>query len=157
MGRDLRSPGLTNIGTTVPPVRPLTEPAQRFQPGTGQGLPVAMPVADGQGGVRYVAPEPLWTSRWQPSASPPGSERPWVVGFRWYYQGVVYDKSGLMPYFRIDFLWRTAAWGYPVPHNLFVAFQRWTGSVGQWWHQHIAGPGWSRGKPTRISGFPVRR
>lgn len=150
---------LTNIDTTVPPVRPLTEPPQRFQPGAGppgEALPVALPVARFEGeepGKQFIAADPQWTSRWQPSATPPNQPRPWVVGYRWWASGVRYESWGPDPLFRIDLWWRNGhrrAFAM-IPRSVWLDFRNLHTSVGRWFHKTLLGPGW---KPGRGSLYP---
>ena len=157
------TPPLTNIGTTVPPRVPLAVPAPRLvppAPGVPTGIPVALPVAGREGeapGPQAIAPDPLWVSRWQPSATPQGQPRPWVVGYRWWVQGVVYQSIRTpLPYFRIDLMWRDHRHAYiEIPRDLWERFRRLTTSVGQFFHREILGPGWRPGAGARYPGFPL--
>jgi hypothetical protein len=152
-------PALTNIGTSIPPVRPLTENPQRFKPGTGNALPIGLPVAarEGEQSQQYIAPDPLWTSRWQPSATPPDKNPPWVVGYRWWVAGVRYQSWGPEPLgrYRLDLKWRDHAHAYLVPRNVWEEFRLLTTSVGQWFHRRILGPGWRRGQGSLFPDFPL--
>ena len=144
---------LTNIGTTVPRARALTQPAPRFVPGS-RALPVALPVDDGSG-RQYVTPDPLWISRWQPSATRPLSKAPWVTGYRWWLKGSVYQSLGKIDYYRIDLKWRDHAHAYIVPDALFFEFRGLRSSVGQWFHRTLLGPGWKPGAGSVYPNFAI--
>ena len=154
----IRPPALTNIGTSVPPVR---RPSPRvFVPGTGTALPVALPVATPEGqdpGPQQVAADPLWVSRWQPSATVPLSRAPWIVGIRFWAQNVVYQSIGTpLPYYRIDFRWRDHAHAYTnIPREVWDHFRTLTTSVGQAYHRLILGPGWRPGAGALYPDFPL--
>ncbi len=111
-------------------------------------LPIGLPVAQQEGeqpGSKVVAPDPLWISRWQPSATIPLSKAPWIIAYRWYSAGVVYQTLGLMSSDRIELWFKDGHqhW-YEVPRSLYEDFRRLTSSVGQWLHRNILG-GWSPG------------
>ena len=153
---------LTNIGTSRPPQRPLTEPASRFRPPTGPlpaGAPEALPVAgrEGEAQQQFVAPDPLWTSRWQPSKTVPLSKAPWVVGYRWWHAAVKYQSWGPEPMgrYRLDLKWRDHAHAYLVPRDVWEEFRLLTTSVGQWFHRRILGPGWRPGRGSLFPDFPL--
>lgn len=155
-----RSGARTNIGATVPPVRPLTEPGQAFIPGTGTALPVALPVAKFEGeeaGPQVVAPDPLWTSRWQNSKTPVGAkERPWVRGYKFFIAGVRYETWGPDPLFRIDFMWKNHREGYyNIPAAVFEDFKHLTGSVGEWFHNFILVENWKPGMGARYPSIKL--
>lgn len=142
---------LTNIGTTVPPVKgPAT--ALRFLPRAlpigdiggrfrREGRPEAIPVArhedEGQG-EQYIQPDPLWISRWQPSATPPNRPRPWVTGYRWWVAGAAYQSLGRIDYYRLDmrFIDQHQHY-YKVEEQVWREFRVLTTSVGQWLHYRI--------------------
>jgi hypothetical protein len=148
---------LTNIGTTVPPAK-----VGSSRPVMRGGLPVARPVGAPEGedpGPKVVAPDPLWISRWQPSATVPLSKAPWVVGYRWWVQGVVYQSVGEpMPHYRIDLLWRDHAHAYThIPRALWEEFRQLGTSVGSWFHKKILGPNWRPGVKPLYPDFPIPR
>lgn len=141
---------LTNIGTSIPPRLPPTSTPPRFQPpGDGPtGRPVALPVAqlaDETPEAKVVAPDPLWTSRWQPSKTKDPRKRPWVVAYRWWAAGVAFESWGPSSSPRIDLMWRDHRHAYIVSQELFERFRQNTGSVGEWFHKHILGKGWRPG------------
>ncbi len=151
---------LTNIGTTTPPTRPLQGRPRVFIPGTGTALPIGLPVAQQEGevpGAKAIAPDPLWISRWQNSATPIGQPRPWVVGYKWWIKGLVYQSVGQpLPYNQIDFKWRDYARGYiNIPDDLLDKFKHWTDSVGQFFHQFILVPNWKPGMGARYPEVPA--
>ncbi len=170
MARIPRAQPLTNIGTTRPIARPLTEPArpvlptglpiggtfQRFRPGA---TPEALIEAQREGeppGPQAIAPDPLWISRWQPTATVPPEDGPWVVGYRWWVQNVIYQSIGTpLPYYRIDLMWRDHRHAYVgIGRDLWQEFRQLQTSVGQWFHRRILGPGWHRGQGAMYDGFP---
>lgn len=151
---------LTNIGASIPAARPLMGRPRAFVPGTGTALPIGLPVAQLEGeapGPQVVATDPLWISRWQNSATPIGQPRPWVVGYRWWVQNVVYQSIGRpLPYYRIDLMWRDHRHAYiNIPRDLWEEFRQLTTSVGQWFHRRILGPDWKPGKGALYDGFPL--
>lgn len=163
----LPQPGrITNIGTTVPHPRAPTERPQRFLAPLRPRLPpgsvgagsveahaVALPIAQtvemveaGEEVQRLVAQDPIWRSRWQPSATPVGQPRPWVTGFRWWVPIVRYTSWGPTPEdeYRIDFMWRGHRHAYyKIPRAVWIQFITWGGSVGQWFHANILVDGWN--------------
>lgn len=161
MGRQNRR--YTNIGTTRPgPARPLTEKPQRFAPQQGQrvaaalgnapppAVPVAMPVAarEGEEQQQYVSPEPLWISRWQPSKTVPLSKAPWIIAYRWWIQGAVYNELGGRPlnYYRIDLWFKDGHQHYyQVDRSKWLEFRALLTSIGQWLHQNNLGRNWVNG------------
>jgi hypothetical protein len=148
---------LTNIGASVPGARPLTEPAQQFRPGSGQGLPVGLPVAriEGEGpGAVYVAADPLWIARWQSSPNPADK---WVQAYRWFVADVKYETWGPNPAYRIDFLWKDHAHAYLVPFRLFDNFRKLATSPGVWFHDFIVGRGWKRGQGALWPNWAISR
>ncbi len=150
----------TNIGTTPPPRQALVRPARLFVPRTGTALPIALPVAQQEGetpGPQAIASDPLWVSRWQPSATVPLSKAPWVVGYRWWVQNVVYQSIGTpLPYYRIDLKWRDHMHAYTnIPRNVWEEFRQLQTSVGQWFHRRILGPGHVKGGPALYPDFPL--
>ena len=164
MGKNLplRSRVRTNIGTTVPPARPLTEAPQRLNPprdGVMTGVPVALPVAQFEGEeprVQLIAPDPLWVSRWQNSKTPVGRERPWVKGYRWWVAGVKYETWGPDPLYRIDIMWKDHKHAYTgIPRDLWEDFRKLTGSVGEWFHKFILPPNWRPGMGAMWPNFPL--
>lgn len=147
----IQPPRLTNIGTTVPPVKVPAVP-RPFVPGTGTARPVGLPVAVPEGqdpGPQVVAPNPLWVSRWQPSATVPLSRAPWVTGYRAWRVGVVYQAYGHpLPWNRVDFLWgkQGVRRGYTgVPDEVYFGLLYLQGSVGQFFHRFILPPNWRPG------------
>lgn len=159
----LPRPGMkTNIGTTVPPRVPPSAPPPSFRPprpGESSGIPVAMPVAQMEGetpGPKVMVPEPLWVSRWQPTATVPASEGPWVTGYRLWHEAVAYQGYGVLGYFRLDFMWRDHRHAYThIPRDVWFEFRGWTGSVGQWFHENILVPNWKPGRGARYPNFPL--
>lgn len=166
----------TNIGTTVPPVAPMFSRPQQFKrvglpvaqregEAVGPRLipnapPVALPIAQREGEAllpKVIAPDPLWVSRWQNSATPVGQPRPWVTGYRWWVAGVHYSSGWYDPdSYRIDFMWRNHREAYMlIPYAVWQDFRLNTGSVGQWFHRNILVPGWKRGMGARYPSFPL--
>lgn len=141
---------LTNIGTSVPPRVPLTEPVR-----PGQTLPVAQFEGETPG-ARMIAPDPDWISRWQPSATRPLDKAPWIVGYRWWVAGVMYESWGPDELFRIDLMWRDHKHAYSaIPRTLWEDFRKLGSSVGQWFHKNILGPGWKPGKGSLFPDWPL--
>ncbi len=151
---------VNNIGASTPPGQALVRPARLFVPRTGTALPIALPVAQREGeqpGPQAIANDPLWVSRWQPSPTMPRSKAPWVVGYRWWVQNVVYQSIGTpLPYYRIDLKWRDHAHAYiEIPRDLWEEFRQLRTSVGQWFHQRILGPNWKKGAGSLFPDFPL--
>lgn len=140
---------LTNIGTSVPPRRAFTEAPQRFRGPSGPapiGRPEALPIAgrEGEEQQQFITPEPLWISRWQPSATKPLSKAPWVIGYRWYLDTPVYADRGRLGFYEIQCRFK-GGWKhwYRVPREVWLEFRGLQSSVGRWIHQKILGPGWT--------------
>ncbi len=147
-----RTGDLTNIGTTVPPVA--------LPPVATPGMPVArfadektsLPVA------RIVVPDPLWTSRWQNSATVPLSKAPFVVAYRWWSEDVAYETWGPVKGYRIDMKFKGGhEHAYcDIPKSLWLEFVYLTTSVGQWLHQKILGKGWNnKNGQCNFRNFPI--
>lgn len=121
---------LTNIDTTD-----LANPANGFV----GNLPVAQLLPD-----TGPIPDPLWISRWQPSATVPIEKAPWVVGYRWWVPGNEYQSLGVIDYYRIDLKFKDGhKHAYLVREEVWEDFRQLTTSVGQWLHQVILGKGWT--------------
>lgn len=145
-------PRFTNIGTTVPPQQRLTRPATAED----AFLPTARLESDGPGEA-LTAPDPLWTSRWQPSKTVPLSKAPWVTGYRWWVAGVTYQGWGPDKLYRIDLMFKDGhKHAYSdIPKPLWEEFRNLRSSVGQWFHEKILGRGWRRGSGSLFPDWPL--
>jgi hypothetical protein len=129
----------TNIGTTdMTRVRGGKPPAAT--------PPTDLPTA------RRIQSEPLWTSRWQQSATVPLSRAPWVTGYRFWRSRIPYeDDAGrrigpMSPGTDwIDLSFKSGKrFRYKVPETVCSAFVQLTQqnrSVGQWVHENLLAGG----------------
>jgi hypothetical protein len=134
----------TNIGTTdMTRVRGGKPPAAT--------PPTDLPTA------RRIQSEPLWTSRWQQSATVPLSRAPWVVAYRFYRGRIPYENAvgrrvgpGVTgpPGDWIDIKHKSGhGRRHYVPEavcDAFVAAIARNESVGQWVHQNLLENGRNR-------------
>lgn len=123
----------TNIGTTEPP-QARAGPLRRGDPiaeraeGRADGLPVA----------QMIQPDPLWISRWQPSATVPRSKAPWIIAYRFWHAGAAYESTGRLKENRIDCWFKDGhKHRYIVPRRYVDDLKQLKTSVGQWLHRNL--------------------